>query len=102
MAGSLQTFTPAYGNGDSLTAGATSASLEIDSSANRPSVVITNDGDDIVYVRTGDSSVVATTADYPILGKNQVSISKDHRHTHIAIIAPVGTPIVHAIAGNGL
>ena len=101
MAGKEATFTPSYGRGIANTTSTTTSNSEIDSNGNRQSVVITNTGTDLVFAHTGDSSVVATAADYPVLGGSQVSISKDARDTHIAIIASAGNPLVYAIAGSG-
>ena len=101
MAGKDATFTPSYGRGIANTTSTTTSRNEIDSNANRQSVVITNTGTDLVFVKTGGSTVVATAADYPVLGGAQVSVSKDARDTHIAMISSAGTPLVYAISGSG-
>ena len=101
MAGKEATFTPSYGSGVVVITSITTSNIKIDSNGNRQSVVVTNTGTDLVFVRTGDSSVVATASDYPVLGGSQISISKDARDTHIAMIAAAGTPLVGAIAGSG-
>jgi len=102
MAGSQQTFTPSYGRGIANTTSTTTSRDEIDPSGYRQSVTVTNSGTELVFVRAGLSNVVATAADYPILGGTQVSISKDGRYTHIAMISASGTPVVYAIAGSGI
>ena len=102
MASKIQTFAPSYGNGISITGAATTANAEIDSNRTRSALTVTNTGSDLVYVRTGDSTVVATSADYPVLGGTQVSLSKFEDHSHIAVIAPSGSPVVKAMSGLGI
>ena len=101
MAGSEQTFTPSYGYGINITGAATTANAVVDLNGKRHTVCITNTGTDPVFIRTGDSTVVATAADYPVLGGSQITVSKDAIHTHIAVIAPAGAPVVYAIPGSG-
>jgi hypothetical protein len=102
MSGNERTFGPAYQSGVTETAGAVSKSKVIDKDGHRKSVVVTNTGTDPIYVRCGKgSSIVATTADYLVLGGTQVSISKDPFHDYIAVIAPAGAPVMHAISGTG-
>ena len=101
MAGKEAAFTPSYGRGIANTTSTSTSRNEVDSNANRQSVTVTNTGTVVVFVKTGDSSVVATAADFPVLGGTQVAISKDARDTHIAMIATSGTPLVYAIAGSG-
>jgi 2-keto-3-deoxy-6-phosphogluconate aldolase len=54
-----------------------------------------------VFVRTGLSGVVATTADYIVQPNAQVNISKPLDHTHVAYITGTSTSSAHIIAGDG-
>jgi hypothetical protein len=96
----LQTFSPAYGTGVNATASSTSANVAL---AGRPShsLCITNGGTVIAYIRTGDSTVAATAADYPVLGGQQVTLTVNMEHTHIAYIAPSGSPPLQFMRGEG-
>lgn len=96
-----EAFYPGYTQGITITAGAASANGAVDSNTKRRSVCVTNLGAAVAYVRCGGSTVVATTADFPVLAGTQVTIGKEADFTHIAVIAPSGTPDVHAIPGSG-
>lgn len=97
----LQSFAPGYGSGVIVTAGATSAAAAM-LGASSTAVCLTNSGTDAVYVRTGDNTVAATTADYPVLGGQQVTITINADHTHFAYIAPSGAPVLHVMRGEGI
>ncbi len=97
----LQSFSPGYGSGVSVTAGAASVTAAL-LGATSTSLCLTNSGTDIAYVRTGDSTAVATAADYPVLGGQQVSITINANHTHFAYIAPSGAPVLHVMRGEGI
>ena len=96
-----QTFAPAYGQGvvvASVTA--TSAASAVGFGAK--SLTITNTGStNAIYLRTGLSTAVATTADYCLLPLAQVSISKPQDHTHVAYITSTSTSSLHVIPGEG-
>lgn len=92
-------FNPAYGRGVVVSPGATTASSEI--GVGSKSIVLTNLGDNVCYVRSGSSAVTATTADYPVLSGQQVSLGKFQDDTHVAYISADGTSL-HIIAGEGM
>lgn len=93
------TFYPAFKSGKSISATATSARVALDTETG--SVVPTNTGTELCYVCFGDSTVVATSADYPLIGGTQVSLGRDPRATHAAAICPGGTSTVLLISGEG-
>lgn len=95
-----KTFSPAWGKAILQTATTTSTAYEIDTNF-RDSLVVTNAGTQIVYVRTGDSTVTATAADYLVLSLTQISLTKFKDHTHIALLSAAATSAVHVIAGEG-
>lgn len=64
------------------------------------SAPITNTG--IVYAAVGDSSVVATIADYPLLPGSQVSIGKNIDDAYVSLVCPTGLGDVHVIPGIGV
>lgn len=97
----LQSFSPGYGTGIAVTAGGTSAVAAL-LGATSTALCLTNTGTDIAYVRTGDATAVATAADYPVLGGQQVSITINANHTHFAYIAPSGSPTLHVMRGEGI
>lgn len=102
MAGSKDTFSPAYGSGTIIAVSTSSANGEVDASRSRSAVCVSNIGSEAAYIRTGDSTVVATTADYLLLSGTQVTISKKKTDTHLAAITASGASSVHIIAGAGV
>jgi len=102
-----KTFSPAWGKGVSITAGAAATdSLIDDNSLNgsgSSSVVITNTGTDLAYVRVSRSDDVkdATAADYLIMPQAQVSLTKFRDNDTLSVIAPSGAPVIYAIRGEG-
>lgn len=92
-------FNPHYGSGAVVSPAATSASTLIGDG--QASIVLTNLGDNVCYVRVGNSTVTATTSDYPVLAGQQVSLTKFQDHTHIAHISADGTSL-HVITGEGM
>ena len=97
----MQTFSPAYGNGISVSPTTSTATSALDSKS-RGSIVVSNKHASInCYVRTGDSTVVATAADYIVLFGQQVSLTKDPAHTHVAYLSASGTGSLHIIPGDG-
>lgn len=96
-----QTFAPAYGQGV-VVASVTTTSAASAVGAGSKSLTITNTGStNAVYLRTGLSGAVATTADYCLMPSAQVSISKPQDHTHIAYITAASTSSLHVIPGEG-
>jgi hypothetical protein len=95
-----QTFAPAYGQGvvvASVTTSSAASAVGVESK----SLVVTNTGSNAIYLRTGLTGAVATTADYPLLSGAQVSISKPQDHTHVAYITASSTSSLHIIPGEG-
>lgn len=93
-------FNPSYGSGQTKTATATSAQYSI--IAGTRSICVTNTGaTNPVYVRLGQGTVTATTADYIVMPSSQVSLGKFEDDNVIALISPVGTT-VNFICGAGL
>jgi hypothetical protein len=95
-----QTFGPAYGSGSINPTSGTSARVACGKDSK--SLTLTNLGSVTVYVKVDGSSVVATTADYPVLPTTQVSISKANDHTHVAFISPDGAGSIHVMGGEGI
>lgn len=95
---SLQAFSPAYGNGQALTAGA--ASLRTTINKNSSSVRIVNAGANIAYVKVGEGTISATTADLPILSGQTIVITKSVGHDQLAYISALGATL-HIIPGEG-
>ena len=95
-------FQPAYSLGVTVTPDVTSASVTLGFTSE--SVVFTNLGSTIVYVRVGTagSGAPATTAGYPVLVGSQVSIGKDQDDDTVSFISPAGPGSLHIIQGIGL
>ena len=95
-------FQPAYSTGVTVTPDVTSASVTIGFTSE--SLVFTNLGATIVYVRVGTagSGAPATTAGYPVLVGSQVSIGKDQDDNTVSFISPGGAGSLHIIQGIGL
>lgn len=92
-------FSPTYGSGVTVAPGVASASSTVGFGAK--ALVITNLGSVTVYVRVGEGSQTATTADYPVLAATQVTISKAQDQNTVAYITASGTGSVHIMAGEG-
>lgn len=95
----IETFQPAYTQGALVSPGAASAASTIGRGSK--SLVLTNVGSVLVYVRVGVSGISATTADYPVLPSTQVSIAKAQDFDTVAYIAPLGGGSLHIIPGEG-
>ena len=94
------TFNPAGGTGGTLSA--TTSSSRAALTPGTQSIVVTNRGSDYIYVRCGDSAVVATAADYCVTPGGQISLTKFQDLTHVAVLSVSGTQAVHVIAGEGV
>jgi hypothetical protein len=94
----LQPFSPAYTQGQIVSATATAASVEIEKHARN--VAVSNLNTQIAYVRIGTSGIAATTADFPILPGCQVIITKADGQGTLSYISAVGTSL-HIIPGEG-
>lgn len=91
-------FQPAYTQGQTVSPAAGAASTPVDAIAT--SVLLTNTGTNICYVRVGRGSISATTADMPVLSGTQVTIAKGDGDNVISYISAVGTTL-HIIVGDG-
>lgn len=98
----MKPFNPAYGKGKTVAPGVASARTEIDALGQNEMLALTNLSSVTCYVRTGNSSCVATTADYPVPPNSQVSITKFENDTHLAYITGSGTSSLHVIPGRGI
>lgn len=85
---------PIPGGGVSLTSGASSTRQSFSCPGGSYLRVWNADSTDIVYVELGDSTVEATSADFPI-GPGQTVILDPANSTHIAGIASANTPIIY-------
>ena len=96
-----RTFGPKYGSGQTLSVTATSQSVTF--GANNWAVTLTNLGSSVAYVRIGNGTIAATTADYPVLPLTQVSLSKNYDDDKLAVIcAAAQTTSLHIIQGEGI
>lgn len=103
---STDPFSPHFGSGQTLTAGAASANVGIGSSSRQ--VRVMNTGSNIAYVRTynslaaGDvaSAGVATAADFAVPPNVVSIITKGENHDRLAHISALGTTL-NVMVGNG-
>lgn len=95
----LQTFNPAYTQGQTLSVTTTSAPLTIGRGS--MSLCLTNLGNQPVYVRVSTGTVAATTADYPVMPLAQVTITKSQDMDTLSAITAASTSSLHVIAGEG-
>ena len=95
-------FQPAYSTGVTVTPNTTSASVAI--GATSESLVFTNLGATIVYVRVGTpgSGAPATTSGYPVVVGAQITLGKDQDADTVSFISPGGAGSLHIIQGIGL
>ena len=94
----FQPFSPHYTSGQIVSATATAASATIN--ATSKNVCVTNSGANIAYVRISDSSVTATTSDFPILSGQQAIITKATDEDVLSYISPLGATL-HIMTGEG-
>lgn len=95
----MTTFYPVYGSGSIVAPGTVSNKTSI--SGDGQTALITNLGSVVCYVRSGGSTVAATTADYPVLPSTQITLAKQLEDTHIAYITASGTGSIHIMSGDG-
>lgn len=95
----VQTFNPAYAQGQTLSVTSTSAPITIGRGS--MSLCLTNLTTTACYVRVSTGTVAATTADYPVLGGAQVTITKDQDMNTVSAITASGTTSLHVIPGEG-
>lgn len=94
-----QTFAPAYGQGQTITTGASAVATI---GAGCKVICLTNlHATETAYVRTGPTSTLtATAADYPVLAGNQVTISKPMDDGYLATYSS-GAGSLHIMPGEG-
>ena len=95
----LETFNPAYTQGATISVTTTSAAAVRGKGSQ--TLCLTNLGTTACYVRVSTGTVAATTADYPVLGGSQVTITKDGDMDTVSAITASGTTSLHVIAGEG-
>ena len=100
MSNRQNTFGPSWGNG--VIRSTTTASSNIAVKSSRVICVTNQDSTDAVYIKSGDSTVTATTADYPLPKDGQSTLTRNPADTHVAVIAVANTPNVHIIPGQGV
>jgi hypothetical protein len=91
-------FNPAYGSGQ-VVAPAAAAAAVANLNKGDQSVVVTNIGANICYVRIADAGD-ATTADYALPSGAQVCLTKAPEQQRLSYISAAGTSL-HIITGNG-
>lgn len=93
-----EAFAPAYGAGITVSPAVASAVSAV--GLGNKTLVLTNTGANICYVRVGVAGAVATAADMPIPAGAQVCLSKFQDSTHVAYISAAGTTL-NIIPGEG-
>lgn len=91
-------FAPNYGSNIVATPAASSASVNI--SPNDNCVRLVNTGSNVCYVRLGNGSATATTADLPVRAGSEVIIRKPLGYNKLAHISASGTTL-NIQTGNG-
>lgn len=94
-------FTPAYKSGVTVEPNGTSAYTTFAVNTSE-SVVLTNFGTTVVFVRVSNAAVAATDKDYPVMPGSQVTITKNLDDNVVAYYSPGGTGSLHIILGRGL
>lgn len=89
---------PVYGSGAVVTPAAASASVTINAQSKQ--MILTNLGANVCYVRIGNGTVVASTADYPVPSGAQLVVSKGDGDNVLAHISAAGTTL-HYMPGEG-
>jgi hypothetical protein len=96
--GTTSPFRPAGTVG--LTVGSVPVNIAIEGSGE--SIVVTNTTNGLIYVRFGsDASVMATTADMPVLPASRVILSVNRLITHAAAFSPTSSGLVLFSIGDG-
>ena len=95
----LETFNPAYTQGQTISVTTTSAPITIGRGS--MSLCLTNLGNQPVFVRVSTGTVAATAADYPVMPLAQVTITKSQDMDTVSAITASSTSSLHVIAGEG-
>jgi hypothetical protein len=96
-----QAFAPAFGSGVVVASVTTTSAASACGVGNKSLAVTNTAATNGLFVRTGLSDVVATTADFVIMPNQQAIISKPQDHTHVAYITATSTTTAHIMAGEG-
>jgi hypothetical protein len=96
----LETFNPAYTQGQTISVTSTSAPITIGRGS--MSLCLSNLDTTVCYVRVSTGTVAATVADYPVLGGSQVTITKAQDMDTVSAITASGTTSLHVIPGEGI
>ena len=94
----LAPFNPSYTLGQTVTAGAASASVPMLSDPKQ--IAVTNTGSNIAYVRTGNGALSASVADFPIMPGARAVLTKGQGADTFSYISALGTTL-HVIPGEG-
>ena len=94
----IDPFSPNYGSNIVATPAGTSASVTIPAGDN--CVRLVNTGSNVCYVRIGETSATATTADLPVRANSEVIIRKALGFSKLAHISASGTTL-NIQTGNG-
>jgi hypothetical protein len=96
--GSVSPFRPTGTTSISVSSVSTNAPL----SGGGDSVVVTNIASSLAYVRFGsDPTVVATTADMPVLAGSKLILSINSLISYVAVISPAGSGAILFSRGDG-
>jgi hypothetical protein len=95
----LETFNPAYTQGQTISVTSTSAPITIGRGSK--SLCLSNLGNQPVFVRVSTGTVAATTADYPVMPLAQVTITKDQDMDTVSAITSSSTSSLHVLPGEG-
>jgi hypothetical protein len=96
--GSVSPFRPT--GTASLSGGSTAANVAL--SGGGDTVVVTNTGSALAYVRFGsDATVTASTADMPVLPSNRVILSVNSLISFASAIVPAGSGTILFSRGDG-
>jgi hypothetical protein len=95
----LETFNPAYTQGQTISVTSTSAPITIGRGS--MTLCLTNLTTTACFVRVSTGTVAATAADYPVLGSAQVTITKAQDMDTVSAITASGTTSLHVIPGEG-
>lgn len=95
-------FGPSPGGPVSLVASTTTNSVAVPNPNSENQVRVFSACDTILYFKTGNSGVTATSADWALAPNSVEIFSLAAVATHIAVLVPSGTCTVYVTRGTGL
>lgn len=96
----VKPFQPTPGSTNSISVSTSSANANIPEAGE--SILLTNSGSTLAYVRTGQgSSTAATTADMPLAAGASRIITRSANHDYVAAITASSTTTLLVTAGTG-